>query len=306
MSTELEAPPPEEEKRWLGLYPDLDFDEYRYAPGMNNSLLKVFHESPEKYITQKYHPKPTTRVFRIGHAFHCLVCETDKFKTMYAKSKYTSWQSNESKIWKKTMEARGKFILGITPGEDPFWSPSEWDLVHRMAESVLNNPIASLLLQGKFELSGFWVDKKQPNYDYEGTGKLCKLRMDVYNEDHSCITDLKSAVDASMSGFQRSANEYGYFRQHPWYMTGAQSDEIKLDVSNGFFFVVCEKEPPYAIGIYRLDNEWVRQGAIILQNDMLAFKECHEKQEWPGYGWRQDNPVRDLVMPGYAKFHKIY
>lgn len=299
-STELE---PIETKRYLGLVPDLDFDEYRRAPGMNNSLLKVFHVSPEKYITEKNHRRPTTKAFHIGHAFHCLVCEPDKFKELYIKSNYNNWQTKESKLWRSIVQARGKFVLGISPGADPFWNPSEWDTVHRMAESVLKDPIASILLQGQFELSGFWVDKK--SIDYEGTGKLCKLRMDIYNKAHSCIVDLKSAEDASMSGFGQACNNFGYYRQHPWYMTGAQSPEINLDVKNGFFFVVCEKEPPWSVAIYKLDPEWTRVGAIMLQHDMLAFKECHEKKEWPGYGWRGDDPVRDLVMPAYAKYHKI-
>ena len=121
MATELEAPPPEkEEKRLLGLYEDMDFDEYRKAPGMNDSGIKTFRKSPLTYITEKMHPRPETRAFRVGHAFHCLVFEPEKFKKMYVKSKYADYRTTEAKTWKQVMTARGYTILTYYKS-DNYW-----------------------------------------------------------------------------------------------------------------------------------------------------------------------------------------
>lgn len=305
MSTELEAPPPKEEKRWLGLYDDLDFEEYRKAPGMNNSGIKTFRKSPLTYITEKMNPKPTTHSFRVGHAFHCLVFEPEKFDQLYIKSKYEKFQTNESKIWRQTVQSRGMTVLTYYDSSN-FWDVCEWDMVHRMADAVRKHPIAGIFCgAGRFELSGWFVDRSQGE-DYEGTGRLCKFRMDNYNEDHRCIVDLKSTIDASYSGFQRACHKFDYNLQEAFYTTGARSQDIQLDVKNGMMFVVCESEPPWQVAVYKLDPNWVRQGAAQIQQAMTEWNHCKDKNEWPGYGWRSEVPVRDLVMPGYAKFQNIY
>jgi len=293
------------EDRLLGFYPDMDFEEYRKAPGMNNSGLKDFRRSPLTFQHGRLHPRPETRDFRVGHAFHCLVFEPEKFKAMYKQAKYPDFRTKEAKIWKETCEQMGYTVLSSFES-DNYWNVSEWDMVHRMAESVRNHPFAGVFCDdGYFESSGFFIDRGDGDV-YEGTGKLCKFRMDNYNDAHSCIVDLKSTNDASYSGFQRSCHKFDYNIQEAFYTGGAASKDLNLDIKNGMFFVVVEKEPPYQCAVYKLDPQWVRQGSIQIQNAMLEYARCKESGEWPGYGYRNEIPVRDLAMPGYAKFQEIY
>ena len=295
----------QKEERLLGLYPDMDFEEYKKAPGMNNSGLKHFRRSPLTYITEKRNPRPETRDMRVGHAFYCLVFEPEKFSKLYKKSKYPDFRTKEAKAWKEIVTQQGYTILSYYKSEN-FWDVCEWDLVHRMAESVREHPFAGVFCDdGMFESSGFFIDRGDGDM-YQGTGRLCKFRMDNYNDAHRCIVDLKSTNDASYSGFQRACHKFDYNIQEAFYTGGAASKELNLDIKNGMFFVVVEKEPPFQCAVYKLDPAWVRQGAIQIQNAMLEWDLCKKKDEWPGYGWRNDMPVRDLVMPNYAKFQEIY
>jgi len=52
-----------EPERLLGIYDNMDFEDYKKAKAMNNSGLKLFHESPATYIDDKFHPAPTTHLF---------------------------------------------------------------------------------------------------------------------------------------------------------------------------------------------------------------------------------------------------
>lgn len=310
-----------ESDRWLGIYDDLDFKEYQRAPGINNSGLKVFHESPASYITEKHHPKPGTRALLIGHALHCLVFEPEKFSKQYIQSKYTEFRTAEAKAWRLAAEQAGMFVLKTdNDAEDKFWNPPEWDMIHRMTESLQRDPVASLLIAGSvFERSMFWIDKgfyidgeKDP-----GTGRLCKCRLDGYNSDHAMIVDLKSADDASFSAFMRSVNDFSYFRQDPFYKWGAL--ECGLDVSKGFVFIVIEKHPPWQVQIYRLTNNWIGMGLQMTRFDLDHYSACKKFNVWPGYGDRvieePDNPlgysvrqhgVRDLNMQSWHHRQPVY
>lgn len=305
-----------QEERMLGIYDDLDFNVYKKAPGVNNSYLTTFHKSAKLAQDDKYHPRPDTRDLRVGHAAHCLIFEPAKFEKMYIKAKYTEFRTDESKAWKAAAEEAGYFILKSSmSSEDPYRNPPEWDLVHRLRDAVMANPTAELLVKGcVFERSIFWVDKgvgtHQPTY------KLCKARMDGYNEDHSMIVDLKTSNDASFNGFQKSCREYEYFRQVPWYTDGAKSSDVNLDVRS-FVFIVVEKSPPFEVKLYKLDPNWVREGREIMRRDLEHYALCHKHNLWPGYGERVtenadgtasiiNDGVRDLIQPNYAKIHPIY
>lgn len=298
-----------EEKRWLGIYDHLPFDEYKKAPGVNISFLKKFHESPATAITEKRHPKPPTAAMRLGTALHTLVFEPKVFEATYIKGKYDEYRTKKAKAWKAEIEQGGKIVLKTSPEPD-FWNPPEWDHVHLMRDSLMNDPIASVLIETSvFERSFFWVDPT--------TYKLCKGRLDGYSEAHRMIVDLKSAADSSYSGFAQSVLDFGYHRQEDWYMRGCRAPEVNMDVSNGFVFIVVESSrPPYQVQMYHLEakignydgdgyqepqvwqeTEWLRVARELNNEDMAHYRLCHKFDVWPGYG---DRVVEDSSTPsGY-------
>ena len=282
----------------VGIFDNMSFEDYCKINAINNSGLKTFHLTAAHYKEEKEHPRPSTQPFRVGQAIHCLATEPELFDSQFIQSKHLTFQSNEAKAWKEAAHEAGLVVLSIK-ADNPDVSPCEWDFVHRSADALRTHPIASILINGVAERTIVWVDKGTSSH--KGTGKLCKARIDVSNEDHDMLVDIKSAEDASLSGFSRAVHSYGYFRQNAWYMDGAQAEDIQLNVLNGFTFVVVEKRPPWAVACYKLEPEWIRVGREMNNRDLDNFKTCHDDNEWPCY----PEEIRDLVMPAYAKYHPI-
>lgn len=297
----IEAPVPvvvEPPKRYLGVYPNLPEKEYRRAPGMNKSGMDNFMRSPAHYITMKKNQPPPTPQMFIGTALHTLILEPERFELEFIPDEYRGSASKEAKLWRMEMQALGKTVINTAGSPTDIWNVSDWDMIHHMRDAVRAHPVANILLQGKTEQSLFWVDKKHG--DHEGTGKLCKARIDVHNEDHNVNCDLKSAADASYSGFQKAVHRYHYYIQDAFYSDGWKYAN-GLDKLIPFIFVVVEKEPPYGVGCYTIEKEWQRVGREIYQRTLVRFDNCKEADEWPCYPIE----VRDLVMPGYGKYHDI-
>jgi len=298
---------PFEKKRYLGIFDNMSYDEYRAAPGANKSGLDNLHKSPLHYITIKNNPKPPTQAFFVGRAMHTLILEPDKFNDEYvcipkdAPNRPTKTQLGVEKPCLKTQrtiafweefddENSGKIIIKNKQKNDTIWGVSDWDMIHLVRDAVMEHPIANILLQGEVERSMWWVD--------ENTKKLCKGRVDVYNESHNVIVDLKSTIDSSYSGFARSIHQYRYFVQDAFYTDGLRKSGLEV---KHFIFVCVEKDPPYAVALYVLEPEWIRIGRETYERDLEIYKECHESGKWPSY----PPGARDQVVPGYAKFHPI-
>jgi exodeoxyribonuclease VIII len=63
-----------------------------------------------------------------------------------------------------------------------------------------------------------------------------------------------------------------------------------------FIFIAVEKEYPFAVGVYELDNEACGLGEELRQRDMQRIKTCKKRNEWPGYS----NDISSLSLPPYA------
>lgn len=281
-----------EQDRWLGIYDGLDDQEYRRAPGMNKSSLDLIAVSPLHYQTVKYNPKPPTPQMFFGSAFHCLVLEPEEFDKRYVLAPNINKRTKAGKEeWERFQADNiGKQIITNNDSGKGIWGVGDWDRLHLMRDSVLNHPFASILIEGIVERSIWWVDPV--------TYKLCKSRIDVVNEAHSLNVDLKTTADASYSGFQRSVHSYRYHVQDAFYTDGSNINDMGM---KGFVFVCVEKEPPYAVACYMIEREWRRVGRAIYQRNLETYKRCMENDEWPCF----PEEVRDLIMPGFAKFHPI-
>lgn len=228
--------------------------------------------------------------------------------------------------WEKfDTENAGKTIIsGVSDPSSGIWGRSDWDTIHYMRDALLD-PIKypdicvlmaphlmepynldddedtlenrlKLASGGPTEETIFWIDKK-PIYNggliLEPTFKLSKIRLDKLNTDHNLAVDLKTTLDASLSGFARSAHKYRYHVQHAMYMDGWRQHGKPLD---GFVFVCQEKEPPYCAAAYELDKAAVELGVNLYRKNMEKYAECHNANEWPGY----DDKIRALPLPAFT------
>jgi len=295
----------------LGLRDDVPEQLYHRSPGISKHALDDLAISPLEYKTRKEHPEPPTPAMVLGSALHCLVLTPELFDDEFSSDmgrpkKPTSAQLNakngptektlammvELEKWEAARE--GKIIIKSKPGKDPFWEPGDWQTIHNIRDSVRAHPIASILLdpdQGWAERSAYWYDKE--------TGRLCRSRIDFFNEGHGLAIDLKTAASAGYTDFCRAVVDYRYDVQAAMYTEGLKRVGVPV---KAFCFVVVEKKPPYAIGIYTLDPQARHIGYVKWRQAMRTFDECKTADKWPSY----PSEVRELILPPWAEKGKYY
>lgn len=289
----------------LGLHDDISNEDYHRGPGISKSGLDQIARSPAYYMTCRQHPRPGTGPMDFGTHLHTLVLEPERFAAEAlcmpsdAPPRPTSRQINAKKPSPETVAAiawwdrfnadtEGKTVISNSPGDDPFWSPGEWDQLHRMRDAIAAHPIASILLdpsQGKAECTCYWVDRD--------TKRLCRCRPDFWNLDHDLIVDLKTTVDASYTEFGRSVAKWRYHVQDAFYRDGLFTTDARIA---GFVFVAVEKSPPYGVGIYSLDDEARRVGRALYERDLRTYSDCLAADEWPAY----PAEIRTLEVPAWG------
>jgi arsenate reductase-like glutaredoxin family protein len=141
-------------------------------------------------------------------------------------------------------------------GEKTILPQEQWEAILKMKHNVLMHKTAShMLSMGKAELSAFWTDPV--------TGIKCKCRPDWLHENKDevpvGIVDVKSTLDASISGFARSIGKYGYDIQAAFYVDGVKAT---IGLTLPFYFLAIEKNGPHAVAMYRASDEMVDTGVI--------------------------------------------
>lgn len=252
-----------------GFYENIPNELYHRGPGVSQSDLKAIQRSPMHYRYAKDHPKPPTYEMEVGKALHTLVLEPQKFDDQYLEQPKFDGRTTEGKarIAEINDEAKQRGLRLIqTP---------EMDRLKWMRDALLMHPYASILLDvdaGPCETSVYWED--------ETTKTLCKIRPDKLNDAHNIACDLKSTGDASYSGFARTCAAYNYMMQAAFYTHGLNQVGRRV---KGFWFIVCEREPPWGIGIYELESVALDFGHISWQRALWIYHECLKTNEWPGY-----------------------
>lgn len=140
-------------------------------------------------------------------------------------------------------------------------------------EAVLAHPEARLWLEqeGNAEASMFATDPE--------TGVEVRARFDWLAAG---VVDLKStskAGGATYAGFQKAVANFGYDVQEEHY---CDVHEFAVGARPEVFtFIVVELEPPYAVGVYQLTEEWRRMGRAKAREARRRFAECTSSGVWP-------------------------
>lgn len=305
-------------------YDDIPNALYHAGPGCSSTNLKRTSHSPLHDKTEKDHPKASTDAMRIGTLVHEIVLEPDLFDATYvpapkdAPKRPTERQINAKKpstetiaavAWWASWEAEnaGKKIIETKPGKDPFWKPSEWDQIHFMRDAIVNDPDARCFLQNFIpERSMYWLQPIKVRFINEDGSvaneveihELAKCRFDAICLNHNMGVDIKTCVDASYSGFQRAIMTYQYHLSRNWYMRGAKAIGQEL---LEFVFIAAEKEPPYAVACYTVDQEHINQADMLIKNALEKYSRAIDEKYWPCY----PEGARQIAMPSYGKFISI-
>ena len=158
--------------------------------------------------------------------------------------------------------------------------------MEEMVNAVVKHPFAcKLMAEGRSEQTIIWEEE----------GQRCKARPDrIPDGEHGVIVDIKTAGSADSKAFTSSCMRYGYAMQAGMYITGFnQVCSAKVDA---FVFVVVEKEPPYRVEVYTLEDAFIQWG-ISEYHRLLALEiECRERNFWPHF---QNAGAQELYLPNY-------
>lgn len=162
----------------------------------------------------------------------------------------------------------------------------------QMAEKVHQHPIAGPLFRsGQPEVSLYWTDKK--------TGVRLRARPDFVPDNGTSrliLADYKTSNSALPRAFAKSAADYGYHQQDPWYVDGAIATGLGGD-DTAFVFVVQSKTPPFVVTVMELDPTAIALGRRLNRRAIDIYAECNRTGIWPGYG----DHVHLINLPTWAE-----
>jgi hypothetical protein len=164
----------------------------------------------------------------------------------------------------------------------------QYNKAQRITDSVRRHPAAAWLLErpGIVETPHTWQDLY--------TGAPCKCMPDKRLHKDNILVDVKSTEDAGPDGFSKSVVNYRYDVQGAYYLDGFDhgANPIRHD---DFIFIAVEKEPPFAVGVYRLPEEAIKVGREKYLRNLHTYMECLRTGNWPAYS----DECIDLSMPKY-------
>lgn len=257
--------------------------EYRQREGVSASDLKMISKSPLHFKYWKDHPEDKdSKSLLIGRAYHKWCLEPSSFYDEFAVCPMCDRRTKEGKeIYAKFLtESEGKDVL----------TNEEFDNICKMRDALYATPFTRELLEGQHEKSFFWTD--------EETGLTCKCRPDSFGEFKGIpiIVDLKTCASANMDEFTRSAVKLLYDVQASHYTAGMKAI---YGQDYEFVFIAQEKNPPYAVNILQANGVFMKSGEETRRGLLETYKECKEKDEWPGY--MRDKSINSLGVPSWLE-----
>lgn len=237
-----------------------------FGGSLSNSGAKLLHtQTPAHFAWYRQHGRPPKKSFTVGHAVHTKVLGVGADVVVIDGNR----NANAVKAEIAEAEAKGHLVL----------KSAEHDAVVAMADAVLAHKSARFLFEASTvrEQSIFWQDTF--------TGMYLRCRPDsrvTLKNGRRILVDLKTADNADPAAFGRTADNFGYVQQHPFYLAGAQAHDL-VDADSTFVFVLVEKDPPYLVSVVELDDDAIRVGRQRNRKAIDVFADCTESNDWPGY-----------------------
>jgi hypothetical protein len=284
-----------------GIYRNVPFEEYLDWNACSNSRLSDLRQSAAHCRYRIDHPGPATQAQVLGSAVDLCILQPELFDFHYLAAQQcqevTQKKTQCSKNGSRSSLMTGKWYCSQHADIAELLRDMDWDertilsqedflKCHAVRDAVHAHPAAKTLLDeaADFQLSAVWNDN----------GLLCKLRADAAVPSLSTLVDLKSTVDASNEEFKKAIFRYGYHRQGLLYLRGM--DTLK-QVYAHFVIIAVEKDPPYAVAVYRLKDEALDLAKRETLPLLDMYQKCQESGVWPGYG----DGITEIGLPDWAE-----
>lgn len=252
----------------------MDFKEYLARQELSASGIKKLARSPAYYKWSKENETFDSKALKLGKAVHSAILTPDLFKTEFACAPICDRRTKAGKeIFDAfSMANQGKEIL------------SSEDFLEAVAisNSVLASPkIKNMLSKGEAEKTFF----------FEIDGVKMKARLDFVS--NNAIVDIKTTKNADARIFANDCISLGYDMQFAIYQEAVfQETGDRLPV----VLLAVEKDANYDYCVYQMGQDWLDLGMVKVKKLLQVYKDCCEKDEWPGY----DKSVQQLVLPSWA------
>lgn len=215
----------------------------------------------------------TTPAMKMGALVHRAVLEPDTMNAFITRPEGLDFRSKEGKAWRD--ENATKTIL----------THDEATTISSIVDAVWSHPVAKRIFKD--------AQTEQCLFAEDSNGMVRKARLDALVEG-STIPDLKTSACADAQEFEKSIGKFRYHVQAAYYLDICNLLGIE---KRDFVFVVVEKEPPYAVAVYTLDEDAVRLGRMEYQRDIGMVRDCLEKDEWPSF----PPDIRVVGLPMYIR-----
>ena len=267
-----------------GVVPDMPADAYHAIPALSASGIKRMLRSPQHFYRLTLDPQrpvaTPSDAMRLGTLAHCAILEPDQIANRYAvRPPGMTFVTKEGKAWRDALPAGIQHI-----------TVDELDAALAQSDALRNLPdVAALLSKGNAEQSAFWVDPT--------TDVLCKCRPDWVSpagDNGVVLLDVKTAQDASATGFAKAIANFGYHNQAAHYADGfalASGQQVL-----GFVFAVVESSFPFAAAAYMLDDESMAKARAVNRRITDLYAACKRSNEWPGY----PQSIEPIALPRWA------
>lgn len=270
-----------------GVYPNTPMVAYQQWAAASNSRLTRLMRSPAHLKASLEQPVDTTALI-MGRAAHAAILEPAIFSKDYARH---SGADRRGKVgrdeWNELVD---RFGDGYVLKQD------DYDAALKMCDAVRAHAAASKLLASDGPHAGveFSIVYDAP-YNAAGETTRFKARLDKFSSAIAggVVVDVKTCRDASPREFERSIFSYGYHRQGAAYLDAARA--VGLDAEH-FVIIAVEKEPPYAVAVYRLTEGALDAGREQVRALLATYAMCEALGMWPAY----PEDVRDVALPAYA------
>jgi hypothetical protein len=261
-----------------GLYRAVPMDTYLRLPCLSASGLEVFRRSPKHYHERV--EQEATPAMTLGTAVHTALLEPEDFAATYVRGIDGDGRTKAVKDARRELEEQhpGATVL----------SGAEYDTVSSMVGAIRSHPRASTLFTGSGDVEVTGI------FDDPDTGLRIKIRPDRLIRRAGMLVDLKTAADASQDGFARASARLGYHRKMALYRRGLRALGWDCTAS-----AICamETSPPYAVGLYLLDEAQLERAERDVVRLLHQFAFCSSTDSWPGYG---SDEFRTLYFPDFA------
>jgi hypothetical protein len=223
----------------------------------NWSTLKHLGDSPKHYRYNLDHPADSAAMQR-GRAVHCAVYEPDTFERTYV---VYPGPVRRGKAWEEFRDEHEHCqILTAT----------EFDVVRRIADAALADPIAGPLLRAPYvEQSITWTDER--------TGEPCKGRADQIDDR---LGDLKTCQSVAPRRWAATVEDLGYLGQMAFYLDGLAANGVSFGAPP--VWIAAEANPPHDVVVYEIDERDIAAGRDLYRCYLDRLIECRAADAWPG------------------------